>query len=172
MQSELETAKRDAEQAKAHAGELARSFASLNSELEKANAERNELQTKLDRATSEAELAQSQLKDKQPYLEQMQSELETAKQDAEQAKAQATEFASLFASLNAEVEKSNAQLASKTNGSGDLQTSDSAQQPAKTSERTSSLRPSMWTPLTLPLSPLLTLESVTRLWLKAVSPKR
>src|SRR5262249_12025849 len=36
------------------------------------------------------------------------------------------------ASLNAEVDKADAHLASKTNGSGDLQTSDSAQQPAET----------------------------------------
>ena len=105
----LETAKRDAGQAKAKATEFARAFATLNSELEKANAQRNELQTKLDQATSEVESAQSQLKDKQPYLERMQSELETAKRDVEQAKAQATEFASSFATLNSELEKSNAQ---------------------------------------------------------------
>ncbi len=65
MQSELETAKQDAEQAKAKAAEVAGLFASLNSELEKTNAQRNELQTKLARATSEAELAKSQLEDKQ-----------------------------------------------------------------------------------------------------------
>ena len=84
MQSELETAKQDAEQAKA---KFARLFASVNSELENAKAQ--------------------------------QSELETAKQDAEQAKAQAAEYASLLANLDA---------------SGDLQTSDSPQQPALTFE--------------------------------------
>src|SRR5262245_60839196 len=64
-QSELETARQDAAQVKVKAGEVAESFASLNSKLEMATSARNELQTKLDRVTSEAELAQSQLKDKQ-----------------------------------------------------------------------------------------------------------
>ncbi len=62
----------------------------------------------------------------------MQSELETAKQEAEQASIKATEFASLFASLNAEVEQANAQLASAANVSVGLQSSGGAQQPAET----------------------------------------
>ena len=106
MQSELETAKQNAEQAKAKAARLASSLASVNSELEKAKAQRNELQTKLDQARSEAESVQSPLKDKQSDLERIQSKLETAKQEAEQAKAN---FATLFASVNSELEKAKAQ---------------------------------------------------------------
>ena len=109
MQSELENAKRVADQAKAQATELAKRTASLNSELEKTNAQRNELQTKLDQATSEIKSAQSQLEDKQSRLGGMQSELENAKRVADQAKAQATEFAKRNASLNSELEKRNAQ---------------------------------------------------------------
>ena len=96
------------------------SMASHNSELEKANAQRNELQTKLDQGGCKAEAAQSQL-----MIKKIQSELETARQDAEQAKARATVFAHLCA-----IENENVQRAVKTNGSGDLQTSDSAEQPA------------------------------------------
>ena len=134
MQSELETAKQAAEQAKTKAAEVMGLFASLNSELEKANAERNGLQTKLDRAAAEAKLAQSQLEDKQSALDAMQSELETAKQDAEQASVKATEFARLFASLNAEVEKANAQPASEADLSRNLQSADAAQPPAEAFE--------------------------------------
>ena len=97
MQSELESAKQAADQAKAQATELAKRAASLNSELEKANAQRNELQTKLDQATSEITSAQSQL------------ELENTKQAADQSKAQATGLAKRAASLNSEIEKANAQ---------------------------------------------------------------
>ena len=148
MQSELKTAKQDAEQAKAKAME------SLNSELGIANAQRNELQIKLDLATSEAESAQAQLssmgslkselekanaqRNEQAKLDQggcktevaqsqllikeIQSELETARADAEQAKVGTTVFAHLCAIEN----KSD----QKTNGSGDLGTSESAEQPA------------------------------------------
>ena len=42
---------------KAQATELAKRFASLNSELKEANAQRNGLQTKLDQATSESKSA-------------------------------------------------------------------------------------------------------------------
>ena len=45
----------------------------------------------------------------QQHLETTQSELENAKQEADQAKAQATELAKRGASLNSELEKSNAQ---------------------------------------------------------------
>ena len=152
MQSELKTAKQDAEQAKAKATEslyselgianaernelqikldLATSeaesaqsqlsaMASDKSELEKANAQRNELQTKLDQGACKAEAAQSQF-----LISEIQSELDTAREDAEQAKARATVFAHLCA-----IENENVQRAVKTNGSGDLETSDGAERPA------------------------------------------
>jgi len=152
MQSELKTAEQDAAQAKAKATE------SLNSELGIANAQRNELQIKLDLATAEAESAQSQLssmagvtselekanaqrKELQAKLDQggckadaaqsqflireLQSELEAARADAEQVKAGASVFAHLCA-----IENENVQRKVKTNGSGDLETSDNAEQPA------------------------------------------
>jgi len=102
MQSELRIAKQNVEQANAKA-----------TESEKANAQRDELQTKL-----KAEEAQSQLK-------KIQSELETASKHAEQAKAQATVFAHWCG-----IENESVQRTSKANGSGELQKSDSAQQPA------------------------------------------
>ena len=63
----------------------------------------------------------------QQHLGTMQSELETAKRDAEQANAQAEEFAGLFASLNAELEKANAQRASEIGASGNLKAYDGGQ---------------------------------------------
>ena len=149
MQSELKTAEQDAAQAKAKATE------SLTSELGTANAQRNELQIKLDLATSEAEAAQSQLSSmagvtselekanaqrnelqtkldqggckadaaqSQFLITELQSELEIARADAEQAKVGTTVFAHLCAVENKGVQK--------TNGSGDLGTSDNAEQPA------------------------------------------
>ena len=114
LQSELDTAKQDAERAKVKATE------SLNSELEKGKAQRNEPQIRWDQGRWKAEAAQCQL-----MIKEMQSELETARQDAEQAKAQATVFAHWCA-----IEKENVQRASKAKDSGDQQTSDSAKQPA------------------------------------------
>jgi peptidoglycan hydrolase-like protein with peptidoglycan-binding domain len=134
MQAELETAKQAAKQAKAKEAEVTGSFDSLNAELEKANAERKELQTKLDQAASQNELAQSQLVDKQFALDAMQSELKTAKQNAEQASVKATEFAGLFANLNAEIEKANAQRASEADISANPQSSSVTQQPTKAFE--------------------------------------
>jgi tetratricopeptide (TPR) repeat protein len=152
MQSELKTAKQDAAQAKAKATE------GLTSELGIANAQRNELQIKLDLATSEAESAQSQLSSmanvkselekanvrrnelqtkldqggckadaaqSQFLIRELQSELETAREDAEQVKVGASVFAHLCA-----VENEDVQRKAKTTGSGDLKTSDSAEQPA------------------------------------------
>ena len=95
-------------------------MASVKSELEKANAQRNELQTKLDQGGCKAEAAQSQF-----LIRELQSELETAREDAEQAKAGATVFAHLCA-----IENENVQRKVKTNGSAELKTSDSAEQPA------------------------------------------
>ena len=83
MQSELETAERATDQAKARATEFAKRFTNLSSELEEVTAQRKELQTKLDQATSEAN---AQLEEKQSQLEAVQSELEAAKQVADQAK--------------------------------------------------------------------------------------
>ena len=74
----------------------------------------------MDEGGWKAEAAQSQF-----LIKEIQSELETARQDAKQAKAQATVFAHLCA-----IENENVQRKPKTKGSGDLQTSDSAQQPA------------------------------------------
>ena len=74
----------------------------------------------MDQGGCKAEAAQSQL-----IIKEIQSELKTARHDAEQAKAQATVFAHLCA-----IENENVERTSKTKGSGDLQTSDSAQQPA------------------------------------------
>ena len=152
MQSELKIAKQDAAQAKAKATE------GLTSELGNANAQRNELQIKLDLATSEAESAQSQLSSmanvkselekanvqrnelqtkldqggckadaaqSQFLIRELQSELETAREDAEQVKVGASVFAHLCA-----VENEDVQRKAKTTGSGDLKTSDSAEQPA------------------------------------------
>jgi tetratricopeptide (TPR) repeat protein len=152
MQSELKIAKQDAAQAKATA------TASLTSELGIANAQRNELQIKLDLATSEAESAQSQLSSmanvkselekanvqrnelqtkldqggckadaaqSQFLIRELQSELESAREDAEQVKVGASVFAHLCA-----VENEDVQRKAKTTGSGDLKTSDSAEQPA------------------------------------------
>ena len=62
MQSELETAERATDQAKARATEFAKRLTNLSSELEAVKAQRNELQTKLDQTTSEAN---AQLKEKQ-----------------------------------------------------------------------------------------------------------
>jgi cell division protein FtsL len=98
MQSELENAKQAVDRAKAQATELAKRTAS----------QRYELQTKLDQATSEIKSAQSQLEDKQSHLGGIQSELENAKRVADWAKAQATELAKRNASLNSELEKTNA----------------------------------------------------------------
>ena len=95
-------------------------MASVKSELEKANAQRNEFQTKLDQSGCKADVAQSQF-----LIKEIQSELDTAREDAEQAKARATVFAHLCA-----IENENGQHTLKTNGSGDLQTSNSAEQPA------------------------------------------
>jgi tetratricopeptide (TPR) repeat protein len=154
MQSELKIAKQDAAQAKA----TATATASLTSELGIANAQRNELQIKLDLATSEAESAQSQLSSmanvkselekanvqrnelqtkldqggckadaaqSQFLIRELQSELESAREDAEQVKVGASVFAHLCA-----VENEDVQRKAKTTGSGDLKTSDSAEQPA------------------------------------------
>ena len=103
MQSELETAERATDQAKAQVTEFAKRLASLNTELEAVNAERNELQTKFDQATLGSNSANSQLKEKQSQLEGMQSELDALKQVADQAKAQATEVAKRFASLSSDL---------------------------------------------------------------------
>jgi tetratricopeptide (TPR) repeat protein len=90
-------------------------MASDKSELEKANAQRSELQ-----GACKAEAAQSQF-----LIREIQSELDTAREDAEQAKARATVFAHLCA-----IENENVRRAVKTNGSGDLETSDGAERPA------------------------------------------
>jgi hypothetical protein len=59
---------------------------------------------------------------------------ETARRDAEQANAQAAEFAGLFARLNAELEKANAQRASETEASGNLKACDGGQQSFRPNE--------------------------------------
>jgi len=89
VQSQLESSKQAADQAKAGTVGLEKRTASLISDLEKANAQRSELQTKLDNATSEGKSVRSQLETSQSRLGATQSELESAKQATDQARAQA-----------------------------------------------------------------------------------
>jgi uncharacterized phage infection (PIP) family protein YhgE len=109
VQSQLESSKQAADQAKAGTVGLEKRTASLISELEKANVQRSELQTKLDNATSEVKSVRSQLETSQSRLGTTQSELESIKQAADQARAQAEALKTQAANLNLELEKANAQ---------------------------------------------------------------
>jgi chromosome segregation ATPase len=109
VQSQLESSKQAADQAKAETAGLEKRIAGLSSELEKANAHSSELQTKLDNAASEVKSVQSQLENSQSRLGATQSELESAKQATDQARAQAEALKNGAASLNLELEKANVQ---------------------------------------------------------------
>jgi chromosome segregation ATPase len=75
----LKGAKQAIDKVKAHATELQKQVASLNTELDQATAEHRELQTKFDQASSEVERRKGELEQANAARNVLQTELNQAK---------------------------------------------------------------------------------------------